>query len=127
MNGELSSFSHSLAVLLYCCLQASLADFWMFEHLVSLPSAIASEEIISHIGAQFPYRESENITMPAAVQARMFLQRMRAGGPDSLSDLLQLLGALQQASSMQHQFHSRAAARSIAPPAELVTEVGGYC
>lgn len=111
-------------MLLYCCLQASLADFWMFEHLLSLPSSIATQEIINHIGAHLPYRESENGCMPAPVSARMFLRHMRTENYECKT-LLQLLGLLRIESSKQHQFRSRATAKSIAPPAELVTEVSG--
>jgi hypothetical protein len=94
----------------------------MMEHLLSLPSSIATQEVINHIGSFFPYRESENKSMPAALTARMTLQQMSAESIE-WATLLQLLGLLQIESSKQHQFRSRAAARSIAPPAELVTEV----
>jgi len=107
------------------CLQTQLADFWWFEHLLSLPSA--SDEVVNHFGALFPFREVEHAALPAPVAARMFLRHIRRN-MTTVSDwdtLLQLLGLLRTLSQKQQQFRSAAAATALNPPTELVTEVSG--
>jgi hypothetical protein len=105
-------------------LQMHLADFWLFEHLLVLPSSIATEEIVSHLGAKFPHRDTENGALPAPVSARLFLRHLRSRpNITDWQELLELLGLFCMLSCKRHQFRNREAAKAISPPTELLTEV----
>jgi hypothetical protein len=106
-------------------LQTQLADFWLYEHLLSLPKSIASDEIIEHLGAKFPYREVEGASLPAPISARLFLRHLRHEQLPitDWDEQLQLLGLMCQISCKQAQFRSRAIAIAMNPPTELLIEV----
>lgn len=105
-------------------LQVQLADFWLFEHLLVLPSSIATDEIVSHLGAKFPHRDTENGALPAPVSARLFLRHLRSRPTiTDWQELLELLGLFCMLSCKRHQFRSREAAKAVCPRPELLIDV----
>lgn len=110
---------------LLCRVQTQLADFWFFEHLLSLPKSVVDDEMVYHLGSMFPYREVESASLPAPVSARLFLRRMR-NQPQPIADWdeqFQMLGLMCQLSCKREQFRSREMAAAINPPSELIIEV----
>jgi hypothetical protein len=102
-------------------MQSQLADFWWYEHLISLPDI--PDEVVNHFG-EFP--ELPGGSMPAAVSARLFLRYIRKHGPavEDHAELLQVLGFLQLLAAKQEQFRNAAAAAAVDPPLELMVQVG---
>lgn len=84
-----------------------------------------TEEVISHFGQMFPYREVEHAALPAPVSARMFLRHIRTTGAavTDWKELLEVLGLLHMLSCKQHQFRAPTTAAAISPPSELLVEV----
>lgn len=103
-------------------MQSQLADFWWYEHLLSLPDI--PDEVVNHFG-EFP--EQPGGSMPAFVSARLFLRYVRKHGSavEDHAELLQILGFLQLlAAAKANQFRSAAAATAVDPPLELMVQVG---
>jgi hypothetical protein len=102
-------------------MQSQLADFWWYEHLISLPNI--PDEVVNHFG-EFP--DLPGGSMPAAVSARLFLRYIRKHGPavEDHAELLQVLGFLQLLADKSEQFRSAAAAAAVDPPVELMVQVG---
>lgn len=106
--------------------QTELADFWLYEHLLSLPKSIATDEIINHLGSKYPFRHGEGASLPAPISARLFLRHLREPPQLPVTDWeeqLQLLGLMCQLSCKHEQFQSRQAAAAMHPPSELMVEV----
>ncbi|WIA20314.1 hypothetical protein OEZ85_006146 [Tetradesmus obliquus] len=102
-------------------MQSQLADFWWYEHLLSLPDI--PDEVVNHFG-EFP--EQPGGSMPAFVSARLFLRYVRKHGSavEDHAELLQILGFLQLlAAAKANQFRSAAAATAVDPPLELMVQV----
>jgi hypothetical protein len=102
-------------------MQSQLADFWWYEHLISLTDI--PDEVVNHFG-EFP--ELPGGSMPASVSARLFLRYIRKHGAavEDHAELLQVLGFLQLLAAKQEQFRSGAAAAAVDPPLELMVQVG---
>lgn len=98
----------------------SLADFWWYEHLLSLPDV--PDEIVNHFGGRFTVYEEGS--MPAPVSARLFLRYLRTCSLGDWSELLQVLGLLRLLSGRAAQFRSGGAAAALLPPDELLVQVG---
>lgn len=104
-------------------MQAQLADYWWYEHLLSLQDV--PDEVINHFGDQFPQLQKGNL--PPAVKARLFLRHMRKNGFEDPVELLEALGFLRLLSQGPEHFRSTAMAAALDPPLELLLQVQCCC
>lgn len=101
-------------------LQSNLANFWWYEHLLSLPDV--DTEIVTHFGDRF--KQLPTGSLPAPVAARLFLRHIRLHPLSDYEELLCCMVLFKDLSEKQQQFKTAVAAAALNPPQELIIEVG---
>lgn len=100
-------------------MQPNLANFWWYEHLLSLPDV--DTEIVTHFGDRF--KQLPAGSMPASVAARLFLRHLKQHPMTDMEELLGCMAFFRDLSQKPEQFSTAAAATAMIPPLGLTVEV----